>query len=248
MSHQTLKENRRVSSSSSRPSRYIRNTMFNWRVIISNQKSKLEKLFKWKWERRRPPGRLLKERTLWHFNNLISNYIIKIYIATGISNAMDIMVNCLCLLIIHREANEIYDSVSIILIESINQTIARCCNPKSIHSLNHWQFTYRCEIYFRSLRFVWLNNSIPGSSATSLRSSHFLINNFFLSLGRLDTSQRRAALNIWNNFDCTKTQTKAHRVLCSFRLMLLLLLIQLIPLLMTESERQMKSSPCIWVA
>lgn len=59
---------------------------------------------------------------------------------------MDIMVNCLCLLIIQcereTEASEIYDSVSIALIDSINQNIAR-----------NSQSRYRCETFERSLRF-----------------------------------------------------------------------------------------------
>lgn len=38
-------------------SRYTRNAMFNWRVIISNRASKVEKLFMWKWERELCPAK-----------------------------------------------------------------------------------------------------------------------------------------------------------------------------------------------
>lgn len=124
---------------------HIQNTMFNWRVIISNQKSKLEKLFMRNSERemeemasRKTPSmgknkRKEKKkhscRTLWHFNNLISNYIIKIYIWMGISNAMDITEN-VYVYWLFRDASEIYDSVSIILIESINQPRTVCRKSK----------------------------------------------------------------------------------------------------------------------
>lgn len=232
---------------------HIQNTMFNWRVIISNQKSKLEKLFMWKSERetemegiasRKTPSMGKKERkkccrTLWHFNNLISNYIIKIYIWTGISNAMDITEN-VYVYWLFRDASEIYDSVSIILIESINQP--RTARRQSKWKI-HWQF-----FGSRLLTIVMCLARDQRSSSDELNSenyvqasspSRFLINNFFRQLFPRDCieTERKTSETIWLH----KTSESNDGASC-----VLSALIKLI--LMTESERQMKSSSCIWLA
>lgn len=66
----------------------------------------------------------LHHRTLWHFNNLISNYIINIFICPEKSNIMDIIEAMFTFIDYSEKQVKSMIASGIILIESINQTRA----------------------------------------------------------------------------------------------------------------------------
>lgn len=145
--------------------------------------------------------------TLWHFNNLISNYIIKIYISTRISNVMDIRRNIYAYWLFTKlKAIGIYDSVSIILIESINLLRTVCWTKNSLTKSLFFRLNSAMikniissfiMICSRSMIVKWL---IQFSEKCATSPSHFAINNFFLYFTH---KQDRAEL--FKQFCCIKT-------------------------------------------
>lgn len=86
--------------------------------------------------------RKLPPRTLWHFNNLISNYIINIFICAETSNIMDI-IERMFTFIDYSETQVKSMIASGILLNRINQSNSRVASRK--WKKIHWQRFFFCQ-------------------------------------------------------------------------------------------------------